>query len=1038
MGLGIHLQILLVGAKSLAVSELGLLPALLGLELLAAELAGRLDLLNVTEGIDCLLLLLELDLLGDGRNLALNLEATGVNGPDLRAELGGELGVVGNEDHTTAEGLNGTSKGTERVTVEVVGGLVEHDHVGVVPGGGTNDDLDLLTTGETTDAVVGGELRVKTDVLKVLLDVDGGEGALVGTGHLGLLVINSLNELVKTNGLEGLTAHPGVLLVGNAHPLDLVVEGTLALTTTANLLDLTLLVVDHDDLLKELLLLRGDLARGLLAHLTILTVGVTPLDVLVGGEVEVLLDVVEGVLGDVGDTEVGVLDHLTSRGLELTSKELNEGGLARTVGTEHGNTRGERASHGDVGKGGLVTAGVGEADLGHLEDGLVLGLDTIEETRLGESELGGGGLKLVVALSLRDLLDELGEVTLVALELAGLVVDDVGADVVKEARVVGDDQAGDISETSEVVLKPLDVGDVEMVGGLVEEKDISLHEHGTGKLELHLPTTREGANGLLLHVIGETDGRELSDDLGTGHGGKEAVVEEEVDNGELSLGGLEVVLDEDGTELIRRGEALDLAVVDGAHEGGLTHTVGTAETVTLTTLEVEAGVVEQNHTTISEGELAVAEILTLLILSLGHLSLVGVVELNALGKEAAHEVIDLEVGDNGVEEGSEVDVPLLVVEVLVSDELASNNGDHVLDGVGESVEVTLIEHTVEESADGGEENIGGGGELGLVKSGDAVEGGNGTSSDGTELRVGSVLRHTLKSGEELGQELLSVSGVLDELAHVVNNDGGLTEGGGRALSQSTRENGHHDGEGGGLDSLDESGGSKTEHAVRDLGGLSNALNEVGKERLDIGVTDAARHSGHHGGSQLLHLGLRVPHAISNVGEDVGKAGRDLLGGALDEAVNGLEGTELGLPLLALGHTLEQDGEDSAESKVGGKVDDSLGGLLGKGAGGGNLVGKAVEHHGHQKEKVGLSTLANNLSEGSDGVEGGITGVGGLGVLEVIHVQLKGEDTVGLHSLGKSLGGGMALGNGSVLNVLEESVGGSLSFGGHCRASKKIN
>ena len=72
-----------------------------------------------------------------------------------------------------------------------------------------------------------------------------------------------------------------------------------------------------------------------------------------------------------------------------------------------------------------------------------------------------------VVSSLRDDLDELGQVALVRLELEAVHPDDVGADVVEEALVVRDHDGGHVLERVEVLLDPRDVGNVEVVGRLV-------------------------------------------------------------------------------------------------------------------------------------------------------------------------------------------------------------------------------------------------------------------------------------------------------------------------------------------------------------------------------------------------------------------------------------------------------------------------------------------------------------------------------------------------------------------------------------------
>ena len=76
-----------------------------------------------------------------------------------------------------------------------------------------------------------------------------------------------------------------------------------------------------------------------------------------------------------------------------------------------------------------------ETYLDHLQNGLVLGLDALQEAGLGELERDVGVGELVVRLGGGVLLDKLGQVAAVGLELAALVVENVGADAVEEAAV---------------------------------------------------------------------------------------------------------------------------------------------------------------------------------------------------------------------------------------------------------------------------------------------------------------------------------------------------------------------------------------------------------------------------------------------------------------------------------------------------------------------------------------------------------------------------------------------------------------------------
>ena len=85
--------------------------------------------------------------------------------------------------------------------------------------------------------------------------------------------------------------------------------------TSTQYLDLVNLVLGR-------LVLSSLLPCGLHQSLTILTNSITPLDVLVRGLVQVLLNVVEGVLRHVGNAQVGVLPDSALSGLSLTGQHL--------------------------------------------------------------------------------------------------------------------------------------------------------------------------------------------------------------------------------------------------------------------------------------------------------------------------------------------------------------------------------------------------------------------------------------------------------------------------------------------------------------------------------------------------------------------------------------------------------------------------------------------------------------------------------------------------------------------------------------------
>mmetsp|Transcript_56231 Transcript_56231/g.168358 ORF Transcript_56231/g.168358 Transcript_56231/m.168358 type:complete len:207 (-) Transcript_56231:1786-2406(-) len=203
------------------------------------------------------------------------------------------------------------------------------------------------------------------------------------------------------------------------------------------------------------------------------------------------LNVVEGMLCDVGDTGVGVLPDISSLGLDLANKEFDHSRLSGTILTNAGNAGTEGDLNGNIVKGGCLVAGVCEGTLGHLHECFTLGLDALDRSRLGELEfelrLGEGEVRTSRRLEL----NELVKVAFEGVELQVLDLEHVSAAVVEKARVMTDNDRGYFSKGVEVVLHPSNVDDIEMVGRFVKQKDVCLLKHSTGQGQLHAPSTRK-------------------------------------------------------------------------------------------------------------------------------------------------------------------------------------------------------------------------------------------------------------------------------------------------------------------------------------------------------------------------------------------------------------------------------------------------------------------------------------------------------------------------------------------------------------------
>jgi hypothetical protein len=360
----------------------------------------------------------------------------------------------------------------------------------------------------------------------------------------------------------------------------------------------------------------------------------------------------------------------------VTNEELDKGGFTGTVGTENGDTGGERDLEGDVVELLDGLRRILETDLTHLQQTLFLGLDTLKERRVRELELVIlSSLKSVVRLGLRDGLDELLEVTAVSPELEAVQVEDVGDGVVQEARIVRDDDGSASLEVSKVVLQPSNVDDIKMVSRLIKQENVSPEKHGPSKSELHLPTTRKRSDSLLLTFVGETNrGKGLYD---FGLVSQDTLVgKDELENTGVFLTTVNVVLDVEGPDFIRGWETFDLAVGDSTHESRLSGTVLTAQTVAVTTLETEGSSVEKNLGTVRKRELTVAKVFTLLLI-FGNLLVIGTF------RRRFHN--PLPGNSNGVRSSSSESevrsehVPLGNIKVLEVDEVG-REGSSILDG----------------------------------------------------------------------------------------------------------------------------------------------------------------------------------------------------------------------------------------------------------------------------------------------------------------------------------------------------------------------
>merc|ERR1719258_232232 len=679
---------------------------------------------------------------------------------------------------------------------------------------------------------VGAELRLEVERVEVLLHVERREllgrdarllegDALVDLHHellhrraervLGLLLV----RLVGPRHLhQRVLAHPrrlGERVRGVLPEVDhLVLVALLALAAAAQALDLARLLVD------ELLLVLGELEVVLGGALAVHAALEAPLDVLRRRQLEVVLDVVEGVLRHVGEAHVRVLDDLGRAllvGLELADHQLDHGRLARAVDADDGDARGHRDLHRDVVERVLRARRVLEGDVGHLDERLGARGDALEHAGVGEGEGDVVALELVVGGRLGHELDELGEVALVHLELAVLlVVDHVLRDVVEEDRVVRDDHRRDllVAQLLHVLGQPRDAVHVDVVGRLVEQQQLGLLEHGAREREAHAPAARERADGAARQVLLEADRHHHVEDvlLALAQPLDDLVLRNEVDAAHLSVRRRHVALDVHRADLL--GEALDDARRDRAHQRRLARAVGADQAVALAALEAEVRVVQEHTVAVGERELAVAQHGEVVVV-LDHLLLLARAE---LGGARLEELLAVDDGLGLRHDGQQVGHHHLV---RARAGVLEEGRAHLRGPLRDLVRVVRVagdllrEHGLDldlVALHGGGERLAHGHLDGVERLGRAL----------AHLGDGDLLGVAGEVGDHLADEGLDLLGVLDQLAHRVHHDGRLAlHDHVAAHAQAAQQDGHDHGERRLVDVVDVRGGDEAIEAALALG-----------------------------------------------------------------------------------------------------------------------------------------------------------------------------------------------------------------------------
>ena len=248
---------------------------------------------------------------------------------------------------------------------------------------------------------------------------------------------------------------------------------------------------------------------------------------------------------------------------------------------------------------------------------------------------------------------------------------------------------------------------------------------------------------------------------------------------------------------------------------------------------------------------------------------------------------------------------------------------------------------------------------------------------GHVLVVGVKLRHQLR--QERGNDV----GVLDKLAHVVDNDSGLSLDWRLTLLETTLKQRNHDGKGGLVDVSDESGSTEQVNGLRDVLWLGDTLDELRNEALNVLVGDKLADLLHGAVGLLLHLSLGVPHSLGDNWDKVRHTDGSLRRRSLSQGLDTLEVGHLLGPLLGVADRVDVVWDEGLDGVGVDGLGDGKCGVLRGDLDRDHLVADGSKDVREQLNQVWLNDGGNVcvLGDGGDGLASVLVGVGILLVVQ---------------------------------------------------------
>mmetsp|Transcript_69570 Transcript_69570/g.125418 ORF Transcript_69570/g.125418 Transcript_69570/m.125418 type:complete len:223 (-) Transcript_69570:223-891(-) len=212
---------------------------------------------------------------------------------------------------------------------------------------------------------------------------------------------------------------------------------------------------------------------------------------------------------------------------------------------------------------------------------------------------------------------------------------------------------------------------------LIQQQNVGAHEHRTNKPKLHLPTSREMTNFTLeLQVVKAQAAHSCNHLLLWNlHRLDRLVCKNVLERSPFALWLFltNAMLHEGCHELALWREAINLFIVDCPKQCALAAVVGPAESITLASLQMKPGVVQQRGSTIAESEDTIAKILAFLI---GVFNVIALGRIVAALKQVWHKVLALLNGQEVRRKvGHDAMPPFRILEAAAGAHRSTEQGD---------------------------------------------------------------------------------------------------------------------------------------------------------------------------------------------------------------------------------------------------------------------------------------------------------------------------------------------------------------------------